>query len=130
MKLQSKRREAGREATPEEVDLWVASEPANGPALAGAVAGGFGTFMLGLFTTLAEASESIKTWLTFSQPVGPLSGKVTVAVASWAFAWIVLGLAWRTRNVSIRTVVIATMVLLALGILGTFPTFFEQFAPE
>jgi hypothetical protein len=40
----------------------------------------------------------------------------------------VLGFMWRGREVAWRPVLIATVVLLALGILGTFPTFFEAFA--
>jgi hypothetical protein len=40
----------------------------------------------------------------------------------------VLGYIWRGREVAWRPVLIATVVLLGLGFLGTFPTFFEAFA--
>jgi hypothetical protein len=38
------------------------------------------------------------------------------------------GYLWRGRDLAWRSVLIATIVLLALGFVGTFPTFFEAFA--
>ena len=117
-------------------DTKMATDPAlererpNGPVMAAVVAAGFGSFVLGLLTTLNEASTKLHDWLPFREPVGPLSGKTTLAVAGWAGAWIVLGLAWRRKEVDFRKALIASTVLLALGILGTFPTFFEQFTVE
>jgi fluoride ion exporter CrcB/FEX len=101
----------------------------NGPALAAVVAGAFGCFVLGFFTTIAEASESLRTWLAWSNPVGPLTGKTDLAVAGFAGAWLLLGFLWRGKEVDARKTVIVSLVLIALGILGTFPTFFERFAP-
>lgn len=105
-------------------------ERPNGPAMAAVIAAAFGSFVLGVFTTLAEASPLLKNWLVFREPVGPLSGKTTLAVAAWAVAWIGLGMAWRRREVDFRTVVIASAVLIGLGLIGTYPTFFEQFTTE
>lgn len=99
----------------------------NGPPLAAVIAAGAGTFVLGLLTTLAEASAGLKNWLKFRAPVGPLAGKTTLAVAAWAGAWIVLAIAWRRKDVDVRKAIIATAILIGLGVLGTFPTFFEQF---
>jgi hypothetical protein len=98
--------------------------------MAGVLAAGVGTFVLGLLTTLAEVSVSLKDWLVFRDPVGPLAGKTTLGVAAWALTWIVLGLIWRDRDVSVRTVVIMSAILIGLGALGTYPTFFEKFAAE
>lgn len=106
------------------------ADRANGPALAGILAAALGTFVLGLVTTLAEASVSLKDLLNIREPVGPLSGKTTIAVAAWAIAWVVLAFAWRRRNVDVRWVVIASAILIGLGVVLTYPTFFEQFAPE
>ncbi len=102
----------------------------NGPPLAAVVAAAFGTFVLGAFTTAAEASSSLKSWLAWRAPVGPLTGKTSLGVAAFVGAWIALGVAWRAKEVDTNKVVIVTGVLIALGILGTFPTFFEQFVKE
>jgi hypothetical protein len=100
------------------------------PVAAAFLAAGFGVLVIGVLTTLAEASESLKDWLQFIDPVGPLSGKTLVSVAAWLVAWIVLAIALRGRVISERTVYWATGVMVVLGLLGTFPTFFAQFAPE
>lgn len=100
----------------------------SGPAAATVLAAGIGAFVLGLFTTLNEASSGINDFLRFSDDVGPLSGKTIFGAGAFFVAWAVLGYLWRDRNVEWRPVLIATVVLLALGFLGTFPTFFEAFA--
>jgi hypothetical protein len=100
----------------------------SGPAAAVILASGVGTFVLGLFTTLNEASSDINDFLGFSDDVGPLSGKTIISTAAFFVAWAVLGYIWRGREVAWRPVLIATVVLLGLGFLGTFPTFFEAFA--
>jgi hypothetical protein len=100
----------------------------SGPAAAVLVATGVGSFVLGLFATLNEASSGINDFLRFADDVGPLSGKTVLATIAFAVAWAVLGFFWRGREIAWRPVLIATGVLLALGFLGTFPTFFEAFA--
>lgn len=102
----------------------------NGPAFAAFIAAGIGSFFLGLFTTLAEASESFKDRLVLNEGVGPLSGKTIYAVVIWVVAWAVLGGAWRKRDVNPRVATIVSLALIGLGVLLTYPTFFEQFAPE
>lgn len=100
----------------------------SGPAAAVVLATGVGAFVLGLFATLNEASSGISDFLRFADDVGPLSGKTIIATAAFFVTWGVLGYMWRGREVAWRPVLIATVVLLALGFLGTFPTFFEAFA--
>ena len=78
----------------------------------------------------AEASASIKEGLAVSQRVGPLSGKTIGAVAIWLLAWLVLHLVLRGRAKLSPAVVGASVVLLGLGVLGTFPTFFQLFTTE
>jgi multisubunit Na+/H+ antiporter MnhB subunit len=65
--------------------------------------------------------------LTFSTPVGPLSGKVTVAVAVWLAAWVVLHLVYRNKPAETRRALTGSLVLIGLGVIGTFPTFFQLF---
>jgi hypothetical protein len=100
------------------------------PVAAAFLAAGFGVLVLGVLTTLAEASQSLKDWLQFFDPVGPLSGKTLLSVAAWLVAWIVLAFALRGREVSERAVYWATGAMMVLGLIGTFPTFFESFAAE
>jgi hypothetical protein len=99
-----------------------------GPAAAALLAAGVGALTLGLLTTLAEASTDIKDGLAFSNDVGPLSGKTIIAVGVWLVVWLVLQLTAARRLALTRTVLAVFAVLLALGVLGTFPTFFDLFA--
>jgi len=99
----------------------------NGPAAAAILASGVGSFALGLFTTLAQAIATIRSALNLYDPAGPLSGKTTVAVVIWLVAWVVLHQMWKDRQVKFTKIYFATLILIALGFLGTFPTFFEAF---
>ena len=74
-------------------------------------------------------NESIKEFLTLYDPVGPLSGKTIGAVIVWLVAWAALHLMYRTKVVESRKELAASLVLIGLGVLGTFPIFFQAFAP-
>ena len=101
----------------------------NGPAAAAFLSAGIGSFALGLMTTLAEASPALRSTLTLSVPAGPLSGKTTVAVVAWLVAWGLLHMMWRSRSLDWGRISWWTYGLIALGLIGTFPPFFELFAP-
>ena len=101
-----------------------------GPISAAILAGGVGALALGILTTLAEVSATIKGWLELSSSVGPLSGKTTFAVVIWLIAWAVLHAALRRTAYETRRAFGITLVLVALGVIGTFPTFFLAFAGE
>ena len=105
-------------------------ERPTGPVAAALLATGIGVFVLGLLTTLSEASTSVHDFLQFSDEVGPLAGKTIIASAAYFVSWAVLHVFWRRQNPSLRPILIATAVLVVLGILGTFPTFFQAFAAE
>jgi hypothetical protein len=107
----------------------VATKP-SGPAAAALVAAGIGVFILGLMTTLNEASGWLADTLRWSTAVGPLIGKTGVAVIVWILVWIGLGLGWRKRNVGLVGAFAITIILVALGFLLTLPPFFELFAAE
>jgi fluoride ion exporter CrcB/FEX len=106
------------------------TEKPNGPVAAGLLAAGIGAFVLGILTTVGEASESFSASLQYNDRVGPLSGKTLVSTAAFIGAWVVLGAVLRHRNLAWRPVLAMTAVLVGLGVLGTFPTFFQAFAPE
>jgi hypothetical protein len=101
-----------------------------GPISAAILAGGVGSAALGVFTTLAEASEGFKDWLSFKDRVGPLSGKTILAVVVWLVSWAVLHVLLRRKEYETRRALTIALVLIALGVLGTFPTFFQAFASE
>ena len=101
-----------------------------GPISAAIIAAGIGAAALGLLTTLAEASTTVKDWLQFSDSVGPLSGKTIVAVVVWLLAWIALHIALRNKPYESGRALTICLILLGLGILGTFPIFFQAFAAD
>lgn len=110
-------------------DLTEAERP-TGPAAAAILAVGIGVVTLGLLTTLNEASAGLSGFLAFSDDVGPLAGKTILAVVAYVASWAGLHAAWRSREIDLRPILIATAVLVALGFLGTFPTFFQAFKSE
>jgi hypothetical protein len=106
------------------------AERPTGPVAAAVLATGIGAVVLGVLTTLNEASTDVHDFLEFTDDVGPLSGKTTLAVIAYFGSWAILHGVWRRQNPALRPILIATLVLVALGILGTFPTFFQAFASE
>ena len=98
-----------------------------GPIAAAVIAGGVGAAALGVVTTLAEVSEGLRNWLQWSDAVGPLSGKVLVAVGVWLVAWAILHVALRRRPYETRRALVVSLVLIAVGVVGTFPIFFQLF---
>ena len=101
----------------------------NGPALAALLAAGVGATALGVFTTLAAWSTDFKNALVIDKGVGPLSGKTTYAVVTYLVAWAILGFVMRGKQYPERPLFITTFALIALGVLGTFPIFYDLFAP-
>jgi hypothetical protein len=104
-------------------------ERPTGPIAAAVLAVGIGAFVLGLLTTLSEAS-GVHDFLELDEDGGPLSGKTIIAVIAYLASGAVLHGLWRRQNPPLRPILIGTAVLVALGVLGTFPTFFQAFASE
>jgi len=99
------------------------------PVAVALLAGGIGSAVLGLMTILAEASASVKTALTWSTPVGALSGKTGWAVIAFFVSWLVLQVIFRGKNVNFARFTTVALVLLVFGLLATFPPIFDLFAP-
>jgi hypothetical protein len=115
---------------PELDQLHLPDKP-DGPGAAAMLASGIAVFSLGLLTTLNEVSEALHDWLQsfeMGRGVGPLAGKTTVAVIVWLIAWLILGIAWRKRDINIRRVFWIGLVLGLLGVLLMFPPVFLAFA--
>lgn len=112
-------------------DLHLHDKP-DGPGAAMMVSAGIGISALGLLTVLAEASEDISDWLRkweWGQGVGPLAGKTTIASLVYIVSLVLLWVIWRNKDVNLRTSFYVGLVLGVLGAVGTFPTFFQAFAP-
>ena len=116
-----------------EVDALHLDERPDGPGAAVMMAAGIGIFVLGLFTLLSEASIPIHDWLEsleFGRGVGPLAGKTINGTICFSAAWIILGMAWRTKELDLRR---WFWIALALGVIGAvlmFPPVFQAFATE
>ena len=91
------------------------------------IASGIGSLVLGIAIVLSEVNADIKTFLTWNSGVGPLSGKTGVAVIAFVPSWVILHYAFQRRAISLTTSFIVTVVLVALGLLLTFPPVFMSF---
>lgn len=115
----------------------------NGPVVASFVAAGIASLTVGIGVVLNEASQPIKdatgvdfnAFLQFDKNfglgsgVGPLSGKVGLAVIAFVVSWVVLHLLLRHKEVNFRTGFIIALVLVGFGFALTFPPIFMLFAP-
>lgn len=115
-----------------EADPVRAESLPNGAAAAAVLAAGIGSAALGLAVTLSESFMVVRNFfripedvLHLSEGVGPLAGKTDFAILVWLATWAVLHFAWRAKQISFLKVYRGTMVLIAAGLLGTFPPVFE-----
>jgi hypothetical protein len=99
----------------------------NGVAAAAFLASGIGSFILGLATVLKESVDSIGKFMNFYNPVGPLSGDTIITIAAWLVSWLVLHALWKAKEVDFTRIFVASLILIGLGLAGTFPPFFDLF---
>jgi len=94
------------------------------------IASGIGATVLGIMIVLTEmpSGAGLKTALTFVQSVGPLSGKTGVAVIAFALSWVLLHYVFKKRAVTLTVSFVITVVLVALGVLLSYPPVFDLFA--
>ena len=119
------------EIAPELAALDLPDKP-DGPGAAMMISAGIGIFVLGVLTVLAEASEDAKTWLgdwEWGRGVGPLAGKTTIASLAYILSLVVLWALWRQNDTDLKKAFYLGLGLGVLGAIGTFPTFFQAFAP-
>ena len=98
----------------------------NGSIVAAMLAAGIGCFVYGLLICLAEI-KPIGGILNLYDPVGPLSGKTIGAVVVWLIAWGILASKWKDQSLEFGKKYKVTLILVALGILGSFPVIFQAF---
>jgi hypothetical protein len=102
----------------------------DGPVAAAMLAGGLGSATLGVLTVLGETRPAVARALNWWNPAGPLVGKALTGVAVFLLSWVLLHLALRRRNVHFVLAATVAFVLLAAGIVGTFPPFFALFVAK
>jgi hypothetical protein len=99
----------------------------NGGVAAAVIAAGIGCATLGFLVVAAAASPQVSQWLTFYTPTGPLSGKAIVSSVIYLVAWPNLHYRLRDKQVDLYKAFMVTILLVALGIIGTFPPFYQLF---
>ncbi|MGE0862446.1 MAG: hypothetical protein AB7P34_00985 [Vicinamibacterales bacterium] len=97
----------------------------NGAAMAAYLGAGIGAFAMGAFCVLNESGVFAAPALY--GPAGGLSGRAAFACAVWLAAWLIVHSGWRDRHVAPSPVWLTTLILTALGLLGTFPPFWSLF---
>ena len=109
-------------------ELTLQEDRPNGPVAAALLAGGLGAAALGLLTTISENCKPMGDALNWWKPAGALTGKAGLAVAVFFISWVVLHFVFRGKNITFGRVAVLAVILLGIGLLGTFPPFFELFA--
>jgi len=99
----------------------------NGAGAAAVVAAGIGAVAVAIFAIAADKVASIKSAMIFYKPTGPLSGVTACAIVLWLVAWTVLHWLWARRNVQVKQVMAAAVILLFVGLLLTFPPIADFF---
>ncbi len=100
-----------------------------GPVAAVFLSAGIASAVLGLLTTLAEASTTINAKLTLNAGVGALSGKTIGATLVFFVAWAILHSVYKGKDPEPKKIFVWTWILIAIGLVLTFPIFFQAFAP-
>jgi hypothetical protein len=106
----------------------IPNDKPNGPVAAALLAGGIGSAVFGLIVLFSELSESFGAALNWYNPVGALSGKSTLGIAAFFITWAVLHAMWKDKEINFSSVSTTALVLLAIGLLGTFPPFWHLFS--
>jgi hypothetical protein len=111
------------------MEMQMTKDKKNSSALAALVAAGIGSFVLGVNIVLVEASPNfMKPLFNFYDPVGPLSGKTTVAVLAYGLSWLGLHLWLKGQVVDEKKWLTATFIMIFLSFVLTFPPFYGLFA--
>jgi hypothetical protein len=91
----------------------------NGAAMASVFAAGLGAFAMGLIVVVNEAGLFAAPALY--GPAGGVTGRTTFAILVWLVAWGVLHARWRAREIAPHRILVWTLILIGVGVLGTFP---------
>jgi hypothetical protein len=99
----------------------------NGAGAAAVLAAGTACCAMGVLSVLEDKFPALARLLIIYRPTGPLSGLSTVVIVVWVAVWAVLHSYWKRRNIDLGGVVPLSLVLLAAGVLLTFPPIGDLF---
>jgi hypothetical protein len=103
-------------------------EHPNGAAWAAILAAGIGCASFGVITDLAEANARVNDALAWYRPAGGLSGVAGCAIIIWLAFWALFSVRWKHRQlVATRGIIMLSLALVLIGVLATFPPFYELF---
>ena len=91
----------------------------NGAALAAFLAAGIGAFALGAIVILNEVG--LLSAPAIYDPAGGVTGRTALGAVTWLIAWVVLHRRWRHQTLRAGGIYALTLLLIALGVLLTFP---------
>ncbi len=125
-----------------EADMWQAQEwdddacledepgEPNGGVVAAIVSAGIACAILGSVVVAAAASPAFAKLMNFYSPAGPITGKTTVTTVAYLVIWPNLHYRLRDRHLDLSKAFLFTIFLVAVGLVGTFPPFYQLFAPR
>jgi len=100
----------------------------NGSSAAAILAAGIGLAVTGLVTVTAENIPAWLNALAWSKPVGALAGKTSLGLIGWLVSWAIFGYLWKDKEVKLRLILVVALVLAVVGLLTTYPPFFDLFS--
>lgn len=105
----------------------VAAEKPNGPVAAALLAGGIGSAVLGLVTLVFELNDksAFAKSLNWYNPAGGLTGKSGLAIIAFFLSWAVLHFIFKDKETNFNRFATVAFVLLAIGLIFTFPPVWE-----
>jgi hypothetical protein len=101
------------------------SSPANGPGAAAVLAAGIGFMVFGILALAGDAMASVSKVLTVWKPTGDLSGVSDAAIVVWLASWAGLARIWRSKTVNLNAINLASLSMVVVGLLLTFPPFMD-----
>ena len=93
----------------------------NGPGAAAVLAASIGCFAMGVISVVADKLPALARMLNVYRPTGPLSGVSTASIVVWLASWAILHSYWKRRNIDLGLTNRIAFLLLACGVLLTFP---------
>ena len=93
----------------------------NGPGAAAVLAASIGCFAMGVISVVADKLPALARMLNVYRPTGPLSGVSTASIVVWLASWAILHSYWKRRNIDLGLTNRVAFLLLACGVLLTFP---------
>lgn len=98
---------------------------ANGAAMAAFLSAGIGSFALGFIVILNSAG--LFPVPALYGPAGGVTSRTTLAVVIWLIGWGVLHRRWKDQQIEPRRIHVLSFILIAMGLLLTFPPVWSVF---